>query len=93
MRRRYKAVSMDMSATYRERRPIKLVQDAPDKAETENPKGTPVSSQHSPPRATYAAGMAVNRGSKARAARRRKRRMAMVEHDLTDEQWAALQTD
>lgn len=35
--------------------------------------------------------MAVNRGSKARAARRRKRRMAMVEHDLTDEQWAALQ--
>jgi hypothetical protein len=38
MRRRYNAVSMDMSATYRERRPIKLVDDAPDKAETENPK-------------------------------------------------------
>ncbi len=36
--------------------------------------------------------MAVNRGSKARAARRRKRRMARVEHDLTDEQWIALQT-
>jgi 5-methylcytosine-specific restriction endonuclease McrA len=36
--------------------------------------------------------MAVNRDSKARAARRRKRRMARVEHDLTDEQWIALQT-
>jgi hypothetical protein len=45
-----------------------------------------------PPRAAYAAGMAVNRGSKARAARRRKHRMARVEHDLTDEQWIALQT-
>jgi 5-methylcytosine-specific restriction endonuclease McrA len=92
MRRRYKAVSMGMSATYRERRPITLVDDAPDKPETENPKATPVSSQQPPPRATYAAEMAVNRGNKARAARRRKRRMAMVEHDLTDEQWAALQT-
>ena len=34
--------------------------------------------------------MAVSRGRRARAARRRKRRMARVEHDLTDEQWAAL---
>ena len=42
--------------------------------------------------AAYAAAMAVNRGSKARAARRRKRRMARVAHDLTDEQWTALQT-
>ena len=32
---------MDMSGTYREGRlPITLVDDAPDKAETENPKGT-----------------------------------------------------
>jgi hypothetical protein len=36
--------------------------------------------------------MAVSRGSKARAGRRRKRRMARVEHDLTDEQWTALQS-
>src|SRR5215207_9280629 len=35
--------------------------------------------------------MAVSRDSRARAARRRKRRMARVEHDLTDEQWIALQ--
>jgi HNH endonuclease len=42
-------------------------------------------------RAAYAAGMAVGRGSKARAARRRKRRMARVEHDLSDGQWIALQ--
>jgi 5-methylcytosine-specific restriction endonuclease McrA len=35
--------------------------------------------------------MAVNRSRKAVAARRRKRRMADVEHDLTDEQWTALQ--
>ncbi|WP_425495944.1 HNH endonuclease [Ornithinibacter aureus] len=28
---------------------------------------------------------------RARAARRRQRRMAKVEHDLTDEQWSALQ--
>ena len=32
--------------------------------------------------------MALSR--KARAARRRKRRMGLVEHDLTDEQWLAL---
>ena len=43
----------------------------------------------SPPRC-YAAAMAVNRSRKARAARKRKRRMLSVEHDLTDEQWAAL---
>jgi 5-methylcytosine-specific restriction endonuclease McrA len=35
--------------------------------------------------------MAVKRSRKAVAARRRKRRMARVEHDLTDEQWSALQ--
>jgi 5-methylcytosine-specific restriction endonuclease McrA len=35
--------------------------------------------------------VAVSRGRKARAARRRKRRMARVEHDLTDDQWMALQ--
>jgi 5-methylcytosine-specific restriction endonuclease McrA len=35
--------------------------------------------------------MAVN-SRKARADRRRKRRMAQVAHDLTDEQWTALQT-
>jgi 5-methylcytosine-specific restriction endonuclease McrA len=35
--------------------------------------------------------MAVKRGRKAVAARRRKRRMDRVEHDLSDEQWAALQ--
>jgi hypothetical protein len=40
--------------------------------------------------ANAAAGMAVSRGRKARAARRRKRRMARVVHDLTDEQWTAL---
>lgn len=34
--------------------------------------------------------MALNRSRKATAARRRKRRMAKVEHDLTDEQWDAL---
>jgi 5-methylcytosine-specific restriction endonuclease McrA len=34
--------------------------------------------------------MAVNRSRKATAARRRKRRMARVEHDLSDEQWSAL---
>lgn len=33
--------------------------------------------------------MAVNRTRAARYARRRKRRMDAVEHDLTDEQWAA----
>jgi len=34
--------------------------------------------------------MAVNRSRKARAARRRKRRMDRVEHDLSNEQWTAL---
>ena len=36
--------------------------------------------------------MAVSRSRKARAARRRKRRMDRVEHDLSDEQWTALQS-
>lgn len=36
--------------------------------------------------------MAVARSRKARAARRRKRRMDSVTHDLTDAQWEALQT-
>jgi 5-methylcytosine-specific restriction endonuclease McrA len=35
--------------------------------------------------------MAVSRSRRARAARRRKRRMDSIEHDLTDEQWTALQ--
>jgi 5-methylcytosine-specific restriction endonuclease McrA len=35
--------------------------------------------------------MAVNRSKKARYARRRQKRMARVEHDLTAEQWLALQ--
>ncbi len=35
--------------------------------------------------------MAVSRSRTARAARKRKRRMDRVEHDLTDEQWRALQ--
>ncbi len=34
--------------------------------------------------------MAVSRSRRARAARKRARRMARVEHDLTDEQWTAL---
>ncbi|WP_227425307.1 HNH endonuclease [Pengzhenrongella sicca] len=34
--------------------------------------------------------MVVNRSRSARAARKRKRRMDGVDHDLTDEQWAAL---
>lgn len=34
--------------------------------------------------------MAVNRSRKARAARKRRRRMHRVDHDLSDEQWAAL---
>lgn len=34
--------------------------------------------------------MAVNRSRKARAARKRKRRLDRVEHDLSDDQWAAL---
>ena len=40
--------------------------------------------------AEYAGAMAVSRSRKATAARRRKRRMDRVEHDLTAEQWAAL---
>ena len=35
--------------------------------------------------------MAVNRSKKARYARRRQKRMARVEHDLTPEQWVRLQ--
>ncbi len=35
--------------------------------------------------------MAVNRSRRATIARRRKRRMARVEHDLSVEQWSALQ--
>ena len=35
--------------------------------------------------------MAVSRTRRARAARKRKRRMDRVEHDLTDVQWIALQ--
>src|SRR5688572_678840 len=35
--------------------------------------------------------MAVKRGRKARAARKRQRRMARVEHDLTDAAWTQLQ--
>lgn len=35
--------------------------------------------------------MAVDRSRKARAARRRKRRMDRVTHDLSDAQWEALQ--
>jgi 5-methylcytosine-specific restriction endonuclease McrA len=34
--------------------------------------------------------MAVNRSRKARAARRRQRRMERVAHDLSDDQWTAL---
>ena len=34
--------------------------------------------------------MAVNRGRRARAARRRQRRITRVEHDLNGEQWIAL---
>lgn len=34
--------------------------------------------------------MAVSRTRRARAARRRQRRMARVEHDLTPDQWQAL---
>jgi 5-methylcytosine-specific restriction endonuclease McrA len=35
--------------------------------------------------------MAVNRSRRARAAKKRKRRMDRVEHDLSVEEWAALQ--
>jgi 5-methylcytosine-specific restriction endonuclease McrA len=34
--------------------------------------------------------MAVNRSRRARAARKRKRRMDSVEHDLTDAEWTAI---
>ena len=36
--------------------------------------------------------MATNGGRKARAARKRKRRMDRVEHDLTADQWSSLTT-
>jgi 5-methylcytosine-specific restriction endonuclease McrA len=36
--------------------------------------------------------MTVSRGRKANAARRRKRRMDRVEHDLSDEQWEVLKS-
>ncbi len=35
--------------------------------------------------------MAVDRSRRARAARKRKRRMDRVEHDLADSQWSSLQ--
>ncbi len=35
--------------------------------------------------------MAVDRSRRARAARKRKRRMDRVEHDLSADQWTALQ--
>ena len=35
--------------------------------------------------------MAVNRSRRARASRKRKRRMDRVDHDLTDEHWEAVQ--
>ncbi len=34
--------------------------------------------------------MVVKRGRQAKAARKRRRRMGLVEHDLSDEQWDAL---
>ena len=34
--------------------------------------------------------MALDRSRRARVARRRKRRLAAVDHDLTDQQWTAL---
>jgi 5-methylcytosine-specific restriction endonuclease McrA len=40
----------------------------------------------------YAGAVAVNRSRKARAARKRKRRMGKVEHDLSDEQWTVLKS-
>ena len=36
--------------------------------------------------------MAIDRSRKARAARKRKRRMDSIDHDLTDEQWDALKS-
>ena len=41
-------------------------------------------------RGEYARAVAVSRSRKARYARRRKRRMDRVEHDLSDEEWRAL---
>jgi 5-methylcytosine-specific restriction endonuclease McrA len=38
----------------------------------------------------YARAIAVDRSRKATAARRRKRRMERVEHDLSEDQWTAL---
>jgi 5-methylcytosine-specific restriction endonuclease McrA len=38
----------------------------------------------------YAGAMAVDRSRKARSARKRKRRMGRVEHDLSEEQWTVL---
>src|SRR4249919_2754856 len=35
--------------------------------------------------------MAVNRSRSARASRKRSRRMARVDHDLSDDQWSSLQ--
>lgn len=40
---------------------------------------------------SYAASVALSSSRKARAARRRQRRLGSVSHDLTDAQWAALQ--
>lgn len=57
------------------------------KEPTADRAATPVAVRH----ATYAPGVAVNRGSRARAARRRRRRLNRVRHDLSDEQWTALQ--
>ena len=42
------------------------------------------------PPVAYAGAMVPHGSRKARAARRRKRRMARVEHDLSSEQWTAL---
>ncbi|NNF53625.1 MAG: HNH endonuclease [Acidimicrobiales bacterium] len=41
-------------------------------------------------RVTYGWRVASNRSRRARAARKRKRRMARVEHDLSDQQWTAI---
>ena len=38
----------------------------------------------------YAGVMAIDRSRKARSARRRKRRMGRLEHDLSEEQWVTL---
>ncbi len=42
------------------------------------------------PAAAYAGPMAVDRSRRGRATRKRRRRMGLVEHDLTDAQWSAL---